>query len=52
MNELLTLKNTGAVLVDDFTSITLMYNCYLENIDVFTDRICKDVNMFIVKQSN
>ena len=52
MNELLTLKNTGAVLVDDTTSITLMYNCYLENIDVFADRICKDVNMFIVKQQN
>lgn len=52
MNELLTLKNTGAVLVDDFTSITLMYNCYLENIDVLTDRICKDVNIFIVKQQN
>lgn len=52
MNELLTLKNTGAVLVDDTTSITLMYNCYLENIDVFTDRICKDINMFIVKQQN
>lgn len=52
MKEFNVLKDTGAVLVDDYASITLMYNCYLENIDVFTDRICKDVNMFIVKQSN
>lgn len=50
-NPLITLKTTGAVLVDDATSITLMYDCYLENIDVFTNRICKDINMFIVKQN-
>lgn len=50
-NPLITLKNTGAVLVDDSTSITLMYDCYVENIAVETDRICKDCNIFIVKQN-
>lgn len=48
MIELNVLKNTGAVLVDDATSITLMYNCYLENITVSTERICKDSNIFII----
>lgn len=48
MKEFNVLKDTGAVLVDDYASITLMYNCYVEGINVFTERICKDINIFVI----
>lgn len=51
MNELTILKKLGGILVDDKTSVLLMYQCYLEQINVRTDRICDNINLFIVKQN-